>query len=232
MIDIHTHVLPFVDDGSPNIEASLKMVETAALAGVTDLFLTPHYMRLRNYLSKYQQNKVIFDTFVTEVKKAGYPIRLHLGNEIYYTIATVKDLQNQIVVPLGDTNIVLLEFAMGEVEEEDIAEAIYNMKTIGYQAVIAHPERYDYVKYADYKTIHEMGGLIQINATAILGKYGFSVQKMVLRLIKEGLVDFVASDSHNFRSYGLKEAFTMIEKKFGIIVAHKIFANELAINRQ
>lgn len=225
MIDIHTHVLPFVDDGSPNIEASLKMVEAASLAGVTDLFLTPHFMKLRNYLSEYSQNRIIFASFLDEVKKAGFPIRLHLGNEIYYTITTVKDLKNQVVIPLGDSNKALLEFSLDE-EDEDIAEAIHNLKIIGYQAIIAHPERYSYVKYTDYQVIRDMGGLIQINAASILGKYGLSIQKMVLRLIKEGLVDFVASDNHNFRSYGLKEAYLLIEKRFGSQTAKNIFVNK------
>lgn len=224
MIDVHSHVLPFVDDGSPDTESSLILLDECVKSGVTDLFLTPHYMKIRNYLSEYAHNREIFETFQTRVQEAGIPIRLHLGNEIYYTISTPKDLREKKVVPLGDSDKVLLEFSLSE-EDEDIAEAIHNIKTLGLVPVIAHPERYPYLKPADFPVMKKMGALIQINASSLLGVHGVDVEKKAFRLIKEGYADFVASDLHRFRRNGMKDAFRIIEKKFGNKTAVRLFDN-------
>lgn len=229
MIDIHTHVLPFVDDGSPDIASSLKLIEESVQAGVTDLFLTPHYMKIRNYLSEHDHNRSVFETFSDAVRAAGYPIRLHLGNEIYYTISTVKDLRAKKVVPLGNSNKVLLEFSMS-VEDEDIAEAIHNMKAIGFDPIIAHPERYRYLKWSDYEIIRKMGGLIQINASSIIGYNGSDIEKTAFRLIKAGWVDFVGSDIHVFRPNHMAQAFRLVEKKFGAEMANHIFHNSILLS--
>lgn len=225
MIDIHAHVLPFVDDGSPDIESSVNLLAEAAELGVTDLFTTPHYMKVRNYLSSVENNRAVFEQMNNEIKTRNIPIRLHLGNEIYYTIKTIQDLKNGTVIPLGNSRKVLLEFSMNE-EEEDISEAIHNMNALGYQAIIAHPERYPYLKWTDFEVIKKMRALIQINASSIIGRYGAQTQKLVLKLIKEGYVDFVASDIHKSRPNHLKEAYNLILKKFGKAIADRIFSNE------
>jgi len=149
---------------------------------------------------------------------------LYLGNEIYYTISTPKDLKAQRIVPLGNSDKVLLEFSMSE-EDEEIAEAIHNMKAVGLTPVIAHPERYPYLKPADFVVIRKMGALIQINASSLLGTHGVDVEKKAFRLIKDGFADFVASDIHVFRPNSMKEAFRIVEKRFGVETAQRIFEN-------
>jgi len=228
MIDIHSHVLPFVDDGSPDVVSSLRLVEEAQKIGVTDLFLTPHYMKIRNYLSDYPHNREIFESFSASVREAGLSIRLHLGNEIYYTISTVKDLKSRKVVPLGESDKVLLEFSSSE-EDEDIAEAIHNMKAMGYVPIIAHPERYSYLKWSDFEIIRKMGALIQVNASSLVGRHGTEVERTAHRLIKAGWVDFVASDIHVFRPNNLTEAFRLVEKKAGRETAERLFSNPLLL---
>jgi len=224
MIDIHAHVLPFVDDGSPDVASSLKLIEESISAGVTDLFLTPHYMKIRNYLSDHAHNLGIFEDFSRAVEEAGFPIRLHLGTEIYYTVSTPKDLRSKTVVPLGKSNKVLLEFSLS-VEDEDIGEAIHNMKSMGYIPIIAHPERYRYLRWGDFEIIKRMGGMIQINASSIIGYNGAEIEKTAIKLIKTGLADFVASDIHVFRPNHLSQAYRVVEKKCGKAEAERIFAN-------
>lgn len=228
MIDIHSHVLPFVDDGSPDVVSSLRLVEEAQKIGVTDLFLTPHFMKIRNYLSDYQHNREIFEAFSASVKESGLSVRLHLGNEIYYTISTARDLKNRKVVPLGESDKVLLEFSSSE-EDEDIAEAIHNMKAVGFVPIIAHPERYSYLKWSDFEIIRKMGALIQVNASSLVGRNGTEAEKIALRLIKTGWVDFVASDIHVFRPNNLRDAFHIVEKKFGHETAEHLFTNPLLL---
>ncbi len=225
MIDIHSHVLPLVDDGSKSLDSSIQMIKTLIEIGVTDLFLTPHYMRLRNYLSTYDNNRLVFEKFKEEVKNTGLKINLFLGNEIYYTIEAIKYLKNQVVTTMGGSNKILIEFSMTE-PEEDIAEAIHNVKSAGYVPIIAHPERYQYINSIDdFILMHQMGALIQVNAHSVVGKYGLTTQKLCFKLIKLGLVDFVASDIHEFRTNYLKEAYDIVFKKFGKDITDKIFSN-------
>ncbi|MFA5006182.1 MAG: CpsB/CapC family capsule biosynthesis tyrosine phosphatase [Candidatus Izemoplasmatales bacterium] len=223
MIDVHAHVLPFVDDGSPDVESSLAMLREQASQGVTVQFLTPHYYPFRGYVRTAADNRAVFADFVKAAEGIG--VRLILGNEIYYTIETLRDLRNGTVIPLGTSRHVLVEFSMAK-EEEDIAEAIHNLKSIGYVPIVAHPERYPYLgEVSDFEIIRRMGGLIQLNAASLLGKYGTTIQKFCFRLLKLGLVDFVASDIHKFRKHDLAEAYALVLKKLGQTVADRVFAN-------
>lgn len=224
MIDIHTHILPYIDDGSKTMDASLSMLKKEEELGVTDIFLTPHYMKSRNYLSPAKDNLAVYEQLVEEAKNAGIHIRLHLGNEIYYRLESVSDLRNKTVLPLGNTKKVLLEFHPTQ-EDEDIAEAIHNMKALGYVPIIAHIERYEYLKMTDYPLIRKMGALIQVNAGSLLGVLGDKAKKLALKLIKMNLVDFIASDIHDFRVNYMAEAYQMIEKKFSKDTADKLFHN-------
>lgn len=224
MIDIHTHLLPFVDDGSPDWDSSLSLLLEAERNGTTTMFLTPHYMATRNYLSTYEQNKIVFDEFVQKAKERNIRVELHLGSEIYYQLQSVRDLKEKRVVPLGKTNRVLLEFHETE-ELEDLGEAIHNMKTLGFVPIIAHVERYSYVKEKDLSIMHKMGALIQVNASSLLGRGGRVDVHTLLKWIKLGHIDFIASDIHVFRKNDMAEAYRLIEKKFGVQTAERLFHN-------
>ncbi|MDD3123517.1 MAG: hypothetical protein PHC62_08420 [Candidatus Izemoplasmatales bacterium] len=229
MIDIHTHILPFVDDGSKDLESSLNLVRESVSFGVTDLFLTPHYYKSRNYLSSYQENKKVFDMLVSEVDHLKIPVTLHLGNEIFYQFEAVEKLRQHVVSPLGNSKMVLIEFVTFE-EEEDIVEAIHNMKALGFIPIIAHIERYSYIKnISDYEIIKKMGALIQINAGSVVGASGSQSKKLVWKLMKLGLVDFVASDIHTFRKNYLKDAYELVSKKFDKDYANHIFHNDIIL---
>ncbi|MBU1144334.1 MAG: hypothetical protein KJ971_00570 [Firmicutes bacterium] len=228
MIDIHTHILPYIDDGSKDLESSINLIKESVNFGVTDLFLTPHYMKTRDYLSTYEQNREVFLKLKEIVNELSIPIQLHLGNEIYYTIESIKNLRDKTVIPLGKTKMVLIEFST--IEEEDIAEAIHNIKALGYCPIIAHAERYSYLKsLSDYEIIKKMGGLIQINAGSVIGQSGLTIKKFIHKLIKNNLIDFVASDIHTFRKNYLKEAYDYVQKKYGTIVAEKLFNNRIML---
>ncbi|MDD3477446.1 MAG: hypothetical protein PHP32_01020 [Candidatus Izemoplasmatales bacterium] len=223
MIDIHTHILPGVDDGSPSEEASIEMLREEERFGVTDVFLTPHYMKSRGYLRTYDENKTVFEQFSMAAKKAGISIQLHLGNEIYYTFSSIQALRDQTVAPMGNTPAVLIEFSTSE-EDEEIPEAIHNIVAMGYTPVIAHVERYSYIKTAkDYEVMRKMGALIQINAAAIVGAAGPATKKFVWKLLKSGLIDVIASDIHVFRTNYMKEAYDLILKKFGQVITERLF---------
>lgn len=230
MIDIHTHLLPNVDDGSPDIKTSIELIKDEINQGVTDIFVTPHYFKNRGYLSPVEENVKIFEDLKNEVKKQNLNVNLYLGTEIYYNSHTLKDLEKGYTKPLGDSLYVLVEFSLFE-EDEDIPDAINNLTAKGYIPIIAHPERYPYLgEIKHYSYLKNMGAKIQINASAINGKYGRKIKKFVIQLIKNDLVDFVASDCHDFRVSNLGMAYEVIEKTFSREKAEAIFNNSAILN--
>ncbi|MBQ9756307.1 MAG: hypothetical protein IJV99_01780 [Clostridia bacterium] len=209
MIDIHSHILPFVDDGSGSIENSIVMLEDAISFGVTDMFLTPHY-RSRCKLSA-EEIKVEFEKFSAVVKEKGLPINLHLGQELFYTQELKAKLKDKTVATLANSKYILVEFSTET--ETDIPEAVYELSLLGFIPIVAHLERY---YYADDRTAFEIkqaGGLVQINAESVLVKG--RIYRKVKKMFKYALVDFVASDMHWGRKNRLADSLALVKKKFG-----------------
>jgi len=225
MIDIHTHILPFVDDGSSDFETSINLIKLEIEQGVTDIFVTPHYFKYRGFLTRYEENSKIFNELVEEVKKQDLQVNLFLGNEIFYYSGIFNDLESNKVISLNRGKHILVEFPLNE-ELEDIPEALNNLTAKGYIPIIAHPERYTYLtNVKHFEIIKRMGGKIQVNSGSIIGLEGKKVKRLVCELIKNGLVDFVASDTHDFRPSCMKKAFDIIKKSYGDEIADKLFNN-------
>ena len=208
MIDIHSHILPYVDDGSKGKESSIKMLKDLCDIGVTDVFLTPHYRG--KYNLEKDQILEIFNQFKEDAK--GVPINLYIGREINIDNYSIEKSIKGDLLPLNGTKYVLIEFHYHNYF--DIVEAVYMLVNKGYIPIVAHPERYEYLEFEDIEEIKSIGGLIQINASSLIRK-----------LIKEDLVDFVASDHHDFRALYLADARKVVEKKFGKDVAEDLFYN-------
>ncbi|MBI9008849.1 MAG: capsular biosynthesis protein [Tenericutes bacterium] len=230
MIDIHTHILPCVDDGSPDMQTSIDLIKEEITQGVTDVFVTPHYFKQRGYLSPVKENIEGFNSLKEEIEKQGLKVNLYLGNEIYYNIHTLRDLESGLTKPLGNSKYVLIEFSLFE-EDEDIAEAVHNLTAKGYLPIIAHPERYPYLNDLNsYAYLKRMGALIQLNASSLTGDYGRKVKKFVLKAIKNNLVDFVASDIHDFRMSNLLRAYDVVKTSFSKEIADKLFNNSVILS--
>ena len=219
MIDIHTHVLPQVDDGSDSVETSLNMLRFIQENGVTDVILTPHYRGRYNKTAKELAS--LFKDFKKQVLDAGINVKLHLGQEIYYTEDLIGVLESNEVLTLNDTKYVLLEFPYNE--SVDIEEIVYDVVASGFIPVIAHVERYGYVSIDDVVAIKSLGALIQVNGTAVLGNAPKYAVKRTKKLLKAKLVDFVASDAHKSRLPNLKDAYDKIKKKYGEDYANVLF---------
>ncbi len=217
MIDVHTHILPDVDDGSNSIENSIKMVKDLCANGVTDAILTPHY-RGKFACAKEDLLKR-FNEFKLLVK--DLPINLYLGQEIYFDGDALNLLTAGELLTLNDSKYVLLEF--NYFEKADIVEAVYVAKVRGFIPIVAHVERYEYLDFEDVFEIKSLGGLIQINATSLVKKENKAYFKRVKKLLKYDLVDFIASDCHDFRPIRIGEVRKIVEKKYGVELAKRVF---------
>lgn len=219
MIDLHSHVLPLVDDGSVSLEDSILMLNESSQQGVTDMVLTPHLSR--RYDSSVEKIKTAFDDFVAKAKDAGVEVNLYLGQEIYVGRTFEKVFSKGEFLTMNGTPFVLLEFDYNV--EFDIAETVYRLKRQGYKPIIAHFERYSYADLSVAREVKDIGGYIQVNADSCINGLSFFGDVKVKSLFRENLVDFVASDVHSFRKSRLKKAKDSIEKKYGGAVADAMF---------
>lgn len=219
MIDVHCHILPDVDDGCVG-EESLAMLDECVKNGAKDIFCTPHFRS--PYLAEKEVICNKFHVFYDKAKAVYPDVNLYQGQEIRYSPETLKALLDGRLLTMNSTKCVLLEFDFFEFE--DISEICYTFTLKGYIPIVAHVERYFYVDSLDkVEEIKASGALIQINSDSVTGFNGKGCKKFVYKLIKEGLVDFVASDYHFCRTNTFKLAYDKINKKFGKQAAEALF---------
>lgn len=219
MIDIHAHLIPFVDDGGEDEELAYQRLKEAEELGVTDMILTPHF-RYEYFETPKATVRENFEKFKQGAKERGININLYLGREIHDSRYLKQDLESQEYFELS-SNYALIEFNF--VKECDITETVYSLKHAGFNVIVAHFERYAYSKIETAEEIRGLGGEIQINAASIVGAYGIKAKKFVNALLKEGLVDYVASDVHSDIPNFLKKAREQVVKLCGEEYTDKIF---------
>ena len=219
MLDIHTHILPNVDDGSKSLEESIELLRSEVNNGVTTVILTPHQN------ARIKTKNELIKRFL-EFKKEIDFIDLYLGSEIYYYDDLIADLVNDRVLTINNSKYVLVEFSTRT--ETNIADIVYEIVLKGFKPIIAHIERYPYLTLENYLAIKNNGGLIQINASSYEDKY---FKKKTKILLKNKLVDFVASDCHNTKTRNVvfSNIKKVVEKKYKDQYDH-IFNDEFIFN--
>ena len=180
MIDIHTHILPFVDDGSIDNNLSLDMLKECVHQGITDIVLTPHYRKIYKLPPNILQSE--FEKFNKAVLDACIPINLYLGQEIFIDEFYKQTFISNKVLTINRSKHVLIEFDYES--DVDMTEIVYELIVLGYIPIIAHYERY---LNSDIKTAFEiksLGGFIQINADSIVGKNKRHYLRFIKKLFK------------------------------------------------
>lgn len=201
MIDIHSHIIPKIDDGSNSFEESYKMFESAIKAGFTDIIATSHYIEDYYEVDVIKRHAVI-GAMNKVISEKGLNIKIHPGSEIYVTQNIVELIKEKKASTIANSRYVLFELPMnGKIKYLD--DVIFKLKANGLIPIIAHPERYSYVQ-KDPNFVGELikeGVLIQSNFASISGYYGKKAKKTLEKLLKADMVHFLASDSHNSEKY-------------------------------
>ena len=177
MIDIHSHILPGVDDGAQDPEVARRMAERYREAGVAEVVCTPHMDAEHRDPAPLREAFAAFQETMRPV-----PVRFYLGSEIYYYPGMADDLAAGKLLPFGESRTVLVEFSTRQ--ETEIADIVYDLGVAGYRPIVAHIERYWYLKKEDYFLTRESGGRIQINA-------GASKSALFVRFARERTVDLL-----------------------------------------
>ncbi|MBQ7425132.1 MAG: protein-tyrosine-phosphatase [Lachnospiraceae bacterium] len=224
-IDIHCHVMPGVDDGSPDMATSLEMMRIAEKNGITHMILTPHHKPMHHNVSP--EHNVLYRKRLLDMAKAsGIKVKLFSGNEIYYSDETFRELVEGEICSLAGSDYVLVEFHPTN-PYKAIQNAMYKVQSAGFIPIVAHVERYsDIVSHPKYVSdLIDMGCLIQVNASSIMGRYGFGIGHFTKKLLKDEQVHFIASDAHDTkkRAPDLLPCRHFVEKKFGEDYAKRLF---------
>ena len=221
LADIHCHIVPYVDDGAAVLEEAIALLESQYLQGVRIVCATPH---LRAGMFESSDEEIIRQfKRLKEMASEKFPdLSLFLSRE-YHCDKLLRDkLISNDLLPLGDG--LLIEFSSRHTEKQ-IHEYIRLVKDRGLVPVIAHVERYPVIdSKAAVKALKELGARIQVNAGSVLGREGFRKRLFVRSLLKEKLVDVVASDCHDTenRPCELQAAYEWIRKKCGASYASDV----------
>lgn len=229
MVDIHTHILPHMDDGPETMEDSIFMAKIAAESGVDILFATPHCNRKGSFDNYYDLDfEQQYQNFEQRLKEERIPITLLPGMEVYGTEEVPDVLRRGNIITLNHSRYLLLE--LGFRKDLSLFEFLIDeIKDLGYIPIIAHPERYPYVQKTPdmLNELLNKGCLLQVNKGSILGSFGYRAREIAMILLHHEMVSFVASDAHSplHRTTDLSIIYDMISRQYSEDYA-KLLLNE------
>lgn len=218
LVDIHSHILPGLDDGSGSLGESLDMLAAAAESGVRIITATPH-----SYMADYGDESVREEMFFlleqldAESAAAGIDIRVLPGMEVLIRENIVPGLQSGRYLTLNRTSNVLCEFDFEE-EPDFMSSRLREIVSAGYTPVVAHPERYRAVRRDNMLAYHWclMGCMLQVNKGSLVGAFGDDVAHCAHNLLRWNIVSAVASDAHSVvtRGTSMNDAVMFITENY------------------
>lgn len=203
-MDIHSHILPEIDDGSSSWEETMDMLEVAYKEGIHIIIATPHYGLFNSDFDLSKARKLV-DEANHRLEEQSIKIKIFLGNEIYYVPGIVKDVVAGRVATMAGSSYVLIEFSE-DVKYKTVEAAVREFTREGYRPIIAHIERYRGIRDKQLEKISElrqMGAYIQVNTSNFLKteRNGFlrkdNRKMFVESMLEKDMIDFVASDAHD-----------------------------------
>ena len=226
MIDIHSHILPMIDDGANSVEMALEMLKMAYEDDTDAIILTPHFARVYGFNNPNEKIKELYEDLKHIVKYERIPIELYLGCEYLYSSKETFHEEVDEITSLNKTKYVLMEFFF-DVDGNTILEATEELIKYGFIPILAHPERYDSIQ-EDINIIlkaKKLGALLQMNKGSILGRYGQLVKETCIELLNEYAYTFVGSDAHHpkMRTPMMYDAYQIIKENFGRNYAKDLF---------
>ena len=195
--DLHSHLIPNIDDGVRSLEASITIINQLNLIGFKKIITTPHIM-FHRFPNTKETIYAGYELLKKELIKREIYIDIEVASEYYYDEHFLKYIQEKELLTFGD-NYVLFELSY-LAKPFGLKQTVASIIEAGYKPVLAHPERYTYYSHeSQYRELKEMGLYFQININSTQGFYGKTVKKAVTTIIDLGIVDFIGSDIHSQR---------------------------------
>lgn len=194
--DVHSHLIPGIDDGAKDMEDSIAMLKNFYNMGYRKIITTPHVM------SDFYKNtpEIILgglENVRAEIKKQNIDLKLEAAAEYYLDEMLQPKITDGTLLTFGDNHLLFeLPFMT---EPPNLSSFIFDLQTNGYKPILAHPERYGfwYKQFDKYREMHQKGVHLQLNILSLVGHYGPEAQKIAEQLIDENLITFLGSDCHN-----------------------------------
>lgn len=200
MIDIHSHILPGVDDGADSLDTSVAIIRELVSQGVTDIIATPHFIDETIYATARRENLRLLDDVKRAIANERIEAKLHVGNEIYINDKIDELITFNRISALADSQYLLIELPMsGELAGyEDIFR---DLMRNDYKIILAHPERYTAMQgdFGILERLTEMGVLLQCNTGSFIRQYGKHAEKVAVQLAKRDMIFALGSDMHHTR---------------------------------
>ena len=226
--DIHSHILPGIDDGPETMAGSMNMLRMASHQRTTTIYATPHC-----FLTTPPKKEDIEQGVKELIEESDGDIKIEYGCELMIEDTLPEFIEQNSWMCLGDSRKVLVELPLFNYPIY-VTEVLFDMNQRGYRPILAHPERYiaaqkdmdrfleDIADYADF----------QINTGSLSGMYGSKAKKTAKELIKRDRVTYIASDAHDHKAYGtIAKAYDIFQRLKGKEEADKVFFyNPLLVN--
>lgn len=221
-VDMHSHLIPGIDDGSPDLETSIALIKEFKAMGYQKIITTPHVM------SDYYKNtpetilgglKLVRE----ELQKQQIDIEISAAAEYNLDDGLEAIIDQKKILTFGD-NLVLFELPFMQ-EPRNFQEIVFKFQTSGYRPILAHPERYSYW-HKDFEKFEELkskGVLLQLNLLSLTGHYSPDVKKVAEKLVDANLIDFVGTDCHRIdhlellKSFSNSKYFNILAKNTGLL---------------
>jgi protein-tyrosine phosphatase len=232
VIDLHSHILPGIDDGSPDLETSLAMARLAVADGIEIMACTPHFLP-----GRYENTAADVRVRVAKLNQQLIDEDIHLalvvGADAHIRSDFLDCLKRHQILRLHDSRYVLFEPSHIMLPPQ-LEEQLSQIVAAGYAPILTHPERFKWIEsnYAVFERLVKAGVWMQITAGSLTGKFGSRPQYWAQKMLAEGLVHILASDAHNMTSRPpiLSEAFALAKQHIGLEEArHLVFTRPKAV---
>lgn len=195
-VDMHSHVLPGIDDGAQTVEESVTLVQAMLHLGIKKIIATPHIM-VDYYRNSRETIIPALQTLKNELQKQYIEIEIEAASEHLLDEGFEILLEEGQVMAMKD-NYLLFEMSFIDAHP-NLMPLVKKMKDLGYKPILAHPERYPYFNIENCENIKSWGCDLQMNTISLTGYYGAKTKEMAEAMVDRNLVDFISSDMHHTR---------------------------------
>lgn len=223
MIDIHSHIINEIDDGSRDFDESIAIAKKMEGIGYNTMVVTPHYVTGSKYICDNKSKQEKLDAISLELKKQNIEMKLLLGNEVFIDSDIVSLVKKKKIATMNGSKYILIELPVSRAMN-DLFEILFEIRSKGYIPIIAHPERYTFLQENPSMTLKflEMGCLFQGNMMNIVEKYGRHAKKLFLYMLKNNQYQILATDVHH-QDDMLFQVFPKVKKELIHLTSEETF---------
>lgn len=229
MTDFHTHILPGIDDGAPNLQVSLKMLGMMEAQGIRQVVATPHFYANHDHPRRFLERRQEAENALRKALRNVDAPRLHIGAEVHY-FDGMSDCELLEALTIDQSKYLLVEMPHATWTDRHYRELVGMYQKCGITPVIAHVDRYisPLQTHGIPETLAELPVLVQANASFFTRR---GTRKLALRLLRKGQIHLLGSDCHNLtdRKPNLSEAMQIIQKHLGDGALKRIAQYEMEV---